>query len=180
MWRSCSSAILVCAVAACGANTPSQGERVSLEQRAIAALGDMRQRDPGLDQLLAASAGYAVFPEIGAGGAFVVGGAFGRGILFEHGRATGYVEVRQGSIGPQLGGQTYAELVVLRDPIDIRLIRGGTFRMGADASAVVLNAGAAAATQFASGVTVFVLPRGGLMAGVTLNGQQIVYRPLSG
>ncbi len=137
----------------------------------------MEARQPGLHELVASSAGYAVFPNIGAGGA-IVGGAFGKGILFEHGHPTGYVELKQGSVGAQIGGQTYSELLLVRDHYDIDRLKAGEFRMGADASAVVLNSGAAASDRFAEGSTVFVLPRGGLMAGVSIAGQQINYQPL--
>jgi lipid-binding SYLF domain-containing protein len=93
---------------------------------------------------------------------------------------TGYVELRQGSVGPQLGGQTYSELLVLRDPYDIDRLKAGAFDIGASATAVVLTTGAAANAALSTGATVFVLPRGGLMAGVSISGQQIAYRPLRG
>ena len=174
------SAVFVLAAAACATHTPAPQAQASLEDKASATLADMQARDPGLNGLLARSAGYAIFPDVGAAGALVAGGAFGRGFLYEHGVLTGYVELRQGSVGPQLGGQTYSELLVLRDPYDIDRLKAGAFDIGASATAVVLTTGAAANAALSTGATVFVLPRGGLMAGVSISGQQIAYRPLRG
>src|SRR5579883_1290806 len=180
MWKWCASLALTCLVAACATTRPSPQATFTLEQQTNTTLGEMQSRDPDLRGLLVSSAGYAVFPNIGAAGALVAGGAFGKGILYEHGVPTGYVEVRQGSIGPQLGGQTYAELLVLRDQTDIDRLKAGTFDLGANASAVLLKAGAAAEARFATGTTVFVEPRGGMMAAASISGQQIQFRPLSG
>src|SRR5262245_15986556 len=56
---------------------------------ANATLDNMIARDPGLRELLNMSAGYAVFPEVGKG-ALVVGGASGRGVLYQRGAPIGY------------------------------------------------------------------------------------------
>jgi lipid-binding SYLF domain-containing protein len=181
MWKLCASAILVCAVAACGGSKPPTGqELVTQEQKATMALNDMKARDPGLDALIRQSGGYIVFPSVGNAGALLVGGAYGKGILFENGQPTGFVEVKQGSVGPQLGGQTYAELIVIRDPYAVQKIKTGSFDLGAGATAVALKTGAAASAQFSNGVTVFVMPHGGLMAGVSIHGQSLSYKPLAG
>ncbi len=165
-------------IAACATKAPPVAAQMNLEQQAQATLTQMEARQPGLHQLIGDAAGYAVFPDVGAGGAVVAGGAFGRGILFERGQPTGYVELKQGSIGLELGGQTYAELLVLKDRFDIDRLKAGEFRFGADAAAVILKSGAAAQTAFASGASVFVMPRGGLMVGVSIAGQKIEYQPL--
>jgi lipid-binding SYLF domain-containing protein len=180
MSKWCVLTALACSFAACTIRAPTPEAQLTLEQQAAASLSQMEARDPGLTRLLASSAGYAVFPDIGAAGALFAGGAFGRGILYEHGVPSGYVEIRQGSVGPQLGGQTYAELLVLRGAYDIERLKTSPFDLGAHASAVVLTAGAAASARFESGVSVFVSPRGGLMAGVSITGQQVAYHPLAG
>src|SRR5262249_46090614 len=85
--------LLLClVVAACSHGTTATTstsspatEQASLDQRADTALADMRARDSGLDGLLQASAGYAVFPEVGQAGALIAGGAYGRGVLYDHG-----------------------------------------------------------------------------------------------
>ena len=56
----------------------------------------------------------------------------------------------------------------------------GNFDLGASADAVALTAGAATEAALRKGIAVFVMPRGGLMAGITVNGQSIGYHPLVG
>jgi lipid-binding SYLF domain-containing protein len=85
----------------------------------------------------------------------------------------GFVELNQGSIGAQLGGQTFAELIVLRDRFAAEQIRTGQFSVGANVSAVAVKTGAAASTQFKDGIAVFVNPHGGLMAELSVSGQQL-------
>jgi lipid-binding SYLF domain-containing protein len=163
-------------MSACATAPKTESERRSLEARADATLESMRARDPGLPTLLDASYGYAVFPDIGKGGA-VVGAAYGRGVLYEHGRISGYVDLSQGSIGAQLGAETFSELVVFHDPDPVQRLKGGTFEFGANASAVALTTGAAAAASFNNGVVVFTVPRGGLMAELAVSGQKLNYQP---
>src|SRR4051812_34835498 len=137
------SIIIMSAIAGCASGPKTHGEVQSLEARADAALSQMEARDPGLQSVLAQSDGYAVFPNIGKGG-FIVGAAYGQGILYEHGRPSGVVEMTQGSLGAQLGGQTLAELIVLRDSYDVARLKAGQFNLGGDVSATALTTGAAA------------------------------------
>jgi hypothetical protein len=50
--------------------------------------------------------------------------------------------------------------------------------MSAEVSAVAAADGAAANTRYKSGVTVFTLPRTGLMVQATIGGQKFKYKPL--
>jgi lipid-binding SYLF domain-containing protein len=178
MWIMRLSAIsaLMIGMGACATAPKTESDRRSLESRAEATIESMRTRDPGLPNLLASAEGYAVFPDVGKGGA-VVGAAYGRGVLFERGQMTGYVELNQGSIGAQLGGQTFSELVVFRDRDTVDRLKAGTFEFGANASAVALTTGAAAGASFNDGVAVFTVPQGGLMAELTVSGQKLNFQP---
>lgn len=169
-------AMLALSVAACGGAPKTASERVSLEDRARITLSEMQRRDPSLRSYLMDARAYVVFPSIGKGGA-IVGGAFGRGVLYERGQPTGYVELAQASIGAQLGGQTFSELIVIRDANTLRKIKMGKFDVGADASVVALTAGAAGSTSLDEDTTVFVLPRGGLMADISVSGQRLEFTP---
>jgi lipid-binding SYLF domain-containing protein len=171
------AALLLVAVVGCASSPKTVAETRSLEQRADATLNEMVARDPGLRDLIASSAGYAVFPDIAKGGA-IVGGAYGEGVLYEHGKPTGIVSLKQASIGAQLGGQTFAELLVLRDPLDVQRLKQGKYDVGANASAVALKAGAAAQATSKEGAVVFLMPRGGLMVDLSVSGQKIDYEPL--
>ena len=163
-------------LAGCATTPDTPAERQSLEARANATIQTMTARDPGLQSVLDQAYGYAVFPEIGKGGA-LVGGAHGIGVVYEQGRPVGYVELNQGSIGAQLGAQTFSELIVFRNQPALQRLKAGNFDLGAGASAVALTAGAAAATRFEGGVAVFVMPQGGLMVDVSVSGQQLNYEP---
>jgi lipid-binding SYLF domain-containing protein len=168
--------MLMIALAACATAPKTASGRSDLEASAETTLQTMRTKDPGLGALLQSAHGYAVFPEIGKGG-MIVGAAYGRGILYERGQKVGYVELNQGSIGAQLGGQTFSELIVFRSEFDVAKLKAGNFSLGANASAVALTAGASASAEFDEAIVVFTLPRGGLMAELTVSGQQLNYSP---
>jgi lipid-binding SYLF domain-containing protein len=176
MTKSSIVAMLALTVAACGGAPKTATGRINLEESARATLSEMEARDPSLREVLMDAHAYVVLPSVGKGG-MIVGGAFGRGILYEGGRPSGYVELAQASIGAQLGGQTFAELIVLRDPQDVREIKAGTFDVSADASVIALTAGAARSATLDKGTAVFVLPRGGLMVDISVSGQKLDYRP---
>ena len=58
--------------------------------------------------------GYAVFPTI-VKGAFVVGGAHGEGRVYAKGKHVGNSAMTQGSVGLQIGGEGYSEIVFFQD-----------------------------------------------------------------
>jgi lipid-binding SYLF domain-containing protein len=168
------SALLVGTAAACGSTPDTPQEAANANQQANTALQMMINKDPSLPGLLESSAGYAVFPDIGKGG-FIAGAAHGRGVLYEGGRPTGYVKLSQASLGAQIGAQTFTELIVFRSSYDVAKVKGNDYSLGGNVSAVVLTSGGAASTEFNNGVAVFVVPRGGAMAEVSLSGQKISF-----
>jgi lipid-binding SYLF domain-containing protein len=139
--------------------------------------------------------GYAVFPTIGKGG-IGVGGAYGKGRVYQQGRVIGETSMTQLSIGFQLGGQGYAQIIFFENPAALKKFTEGEFEFGAEASAVVITlaagakAGTAGATAGASveqgkarmvgvynnGMAVFTIPKGGLMYEATLAGQKFKFR----
>jgi lipid-binding SYLF domain-containing protein len=160
-------------LAGCASAPKTHAKRIQLERDAGAALQAMLQKDPGLQQLLDQSAGYIVFPEVKEGG-FIVGGAGASGVIYENGRPTGYAELTRASFGAQVGGQKYAELVVVRDRFAFDKMKAGNFDMGAQASAVIVRAGAATSTSFGErGVAVVINPIGGAMVNASVSGQRI-------
>ena len=85
-----------------GPKTPEQ--RQSLVSEADAAVQSMIAKDSSLRDFIAGAHGYAVFPNIGKAGVGV-GGATGRGVVYEEGRPVGYAQINQGSLGLQLGAR---------------------------------------------------------------------------
>lgn len=168
-----------CAVFAGCATAPStRAERQSLRHEADTTLGEMVARNPALRDVTRGAVAYAVFPSVGKGGA-LVGGAYGRGILYEAGEPTGYVSLEQASLGAQLGGQSFSELLVLRNAADVEALKAGRFTAGADLGVVVLATGAAQHETFNPNAGVFVMPRGGLMVDISINGQRMKYQSFS-
>jgi lipid-binding SYLF domain-containing protein len=163
----------VAIVAGCASAPRTQAKRTQLENDAAEAKQAMLSKNPQLAPLLDQSAGYIVFPDVKEGG-FVVGGAGAQGVVYEHGRPTGYASLSRASVGAQVGGQTYAELVAVRDKFTLDKMKSGDMDFGGKASAVILKAGAAAATDFGeNGVAVVIDPIGGAMVNVSVSGQRI-------
>lgn len=177
--KNLSMTAVLLALGACATAPKSTASKASLEDSSMTTLSAMIRKDPGLDNRLRNSAGYAVFPSIGKGG-FIAGAAYGRGILYQNGRPVGFVELNQGSLGAQIGAQTFSELIVFLDQSRVEELKGGKFTVGANASAVVLTTGAAASAPFQNGVGIFVMPKGGAMAELSVSGQQINFQPKQG
>ena len=90
--------------------------------------------------MLAQSYGYAVLPTIGKGG-MGVGGAGGSGCVFAGGNHTGNVSMGQVTIGWQLGGQTYSELILFKNADTYKEFTQGNFEFGAAAGEVAAAEG---------------------------------------
>lgn len=162
----------------CSTAPKTQAEKRSLVAEADATLSTMVAKDPSLRDFVDNSHGYAVFPDVGKAG-LIAGGAYGRGVVFdENARPVGFAELNQGSVGAQIGGQSYSELVVFENEAAMNRLKAGNFDIGAEMSAVALKAGAAGAARFEGGVAVFQLPKGGLMAAAAINGQKINFEPM--
>jgi lipid-binding SYLF domain-containing protein len=173
--------MMVGALVALGAvgcsTTPPSGDQQQLMSDSATTYGAFGKDDPTLDQFVHGAYGYAVFPSIGKGAAGI-GGAYGRGVVYEQGSAEGWTDVTQGSLGFQLGGQTYSELIVFKDKEAMDNFKSGNFSLSATASAVASASGAAATTKFDKGVAVFVRGANGLMFEASVGGQSFGYRPL--
>lgn len=141
---------------------------------------------------------YAVFPSVGSG-ALIVGGGFGKGRVYVHGKHVGDAKLTQLSVGFQAGGKAYSEIIFFEDKRALDEFESGNFEFGADASVVAITAGAnaSAATNGASagasanssdattraggfykGMAVFTLAKGGLMYSAAISGQKFSYDPL--
>ena len=141
--------------------------------------------------------GYAVFPTIGKGGVGI-GGAYGKGCVYAKGKYVGDTSMTQLSIGFQLGGQGYSEIIFFQDERSYKEFTSGNFEFGAQATAVAITAGASAQASTAGGVgtsastndehakntggyqkgmAVFTVAKGGLMYEATIGGQKFGYKP---
>ena len=142
------------------------------------ALADFTKADPGLQKFFDDSAGYAVFPNVGKGG-LIVGGAHGKGLVYEKTNVIGQATMTQASIGAQVGGQTFAQIIFFETPAALNDFKSGKFELSAEASAVAIKEGASAAAKYKEGVAVFTLPKKGLMAQASVGGQKFKFEPIA-
>jgi len=89
------------------------------------------------------SFGYAVFPTIGKGG-IGIGGAYGKGNVYERGKHIGTVSMSQLSVGFQLGGQAYSQVIFFEDRRALDEFTDGNFEFGAGVGAIAITAAASA------------------------------------
>lgn len=140
--------------------------------------------------------GYAVFPTIGKAGVGI-GGAHGTGRVFVKGAYVGDTTMNQLSVGAQLGGEAYSQMIFFEDERAFKEFSGGNFEFGAQAQAVVITAGAGAQAttggtgagknvggdkadvkgEYQKGMAVFTLAKGGLMYEASIGGQKFKYKP---
>jgi lipid-binding SYLF domain-containing protein len=142
------------------------------------AIQAFEKADPGISKFFHGSAGYVVFPTVGKG-AIGVGGAHGSGILFEQGQPVGKATLTQVTIGLQLGGESYSEVVFLETAATVKDFKKGNFELAAQASAMAAAAGASANAKYKQGVAVFTVAKGGLMYEASVGGQKFGYEPLA-
>jgi lipid-binding SYLF domain-containing protein len=160
----------------CATAPKTEAKRDELKTNANDALAEMRSGDASLHGFLGKSHAYAVFPHVGKGGA-IVGGSYGRGIVYEKGMPIGYADISQATVGLQLGGQTFMELLAFESAKDLHRFTSGKLAFSANLSAVVLKTGAAESARYTDGVAVFVKPIGGAMVEASIGGQQFTFEP---
>jgi len=151
-------------------------EDASGVKEAREARGQLEKADTGLIHLFESAPGYAVFATVGKGAAGI-GGAHGTGVLFEGGKATGKVTLTQVTVGLQLGGQAYSEVIFFETDKSLASFKKGGYSMAAQASAVAVKAGASASATYVNGVSVFTHVKGGAMAEASVGGQKLDFMP---
>ena len=159
------------ALASCQTVPTSDAERSALQVNAAATLAVFVDKDPTLNDLIAECAGYAVFPSVGKGAA-TLGGAYGRGVVFEDGNPTGWCEISQITIGFQAGGQIFKELIVFETAQALQAFKGNQLVFAADATIVAAEAGAGVGANFKNDTAIFYIKRAGLMYEASIGGRK--------
>lgn len=163
-------------LAACATAPRTVDDKNELVRDADSALTLARTDNSSFDSIIRNAPGFAVFPTVGKGG-MGIGGAYGRGIVYKNGAAIGYTDVSQGTVGAQLGGQTYTQILVFEDAHSLNRFQKGNYEFSAQATAVALQSGEGANAQFRDGVAVFTMAERGLMAEAVVGGQKFSYSP---
>ena len=151
-------------------------EAAEFEAKSQEAIAVFLEKDPSIERFFKEASGYVVIPTVGKAG-FGIGGARGKGILYENDVATGVVTLTQLSIGFQAGGQAYSEFIFFEDDVALADFKRGNYELGAQASAVAITAGASADAKFNSGVAIFTQAKGGLMYEASVGGQKFKVDP---
>jgi lipid-binding SYLF domain-containing protein len=154
--------------------------------------------DAGLSDMFSSAYGYALFPTIGKAG-FIVGGAYGKGRVYEQGAHIGNTAMTQATLGFQLGGTGFSQVVFFQDKRALNEFTNGNFEFGAEAQATVITASAGASANTAGssatasggknnattvggsyhkGMATFTITKGGLMYEVTIGGQKFSFTSL--
>lgn len=138
--------------------------------------------------------GYAVFPKVGKAGAGI-GGAYGKGRVYEQGKVIGVTSMTQLSVGFQLGAQGFSQIIFFENAAALKQFTQGEFEFGAEASAVAVtlaadakvgSTGAAAGASvdknkarvvgvYQNGMAIFTVVKGGLMYEAAIAGQKFKF-----
>jgi lipid-binding SYLF domain-containing protein len=137
-------------------------------QEAIAAF---LEKDPSVQKFFDTAVGYVVIPSVGKAG-FGIGGARGKGVLYENGAVTAVITMTQLSFGFQWGGQAYSQFIFFEDDATLTNFKRGNYELGAQASAVAVTAGVSADAEFNGGMAIFTQAKGGLMYEASVGGQK--------
>ena len=146
------------------------------EQDVKTALAEFERTNPKVKPFLESAYGYAVFPSVGKG-AIGIGGAYGDGLVYEKGKLIGSTSLSQVTIGFQLGGQAYRELIVFQNKQALDRFKGGNYEFDAQASGVAVTAGISFDAAYEHGVAVFTMAKGGLMYEASIGGQKFSFEP---
>lgn len=167
--------LMLTALYACAGWNPD--EVSNAEKEANEAVAEFKKHDPSMKTFFEKAYAYAVYPTVGKG-AMGVGGAYGSGSVYEHGKLIGFTKMTQLTIGWQLGGQAYREIIFFENAKALDTFKKDSLEFSAQASAVAATAGAAANTNFQNNVAVFTIIKGGLMYEASIGGQSFTFEPL--
>ncbi len=140
------------------------------EAAAQETIARFKKADSAMQAFFDHAYGYAVFPSIGKGG-LIVGGGSGRARVYEKGKLIGYARMTQVTVGAQVGGQSYSEIIFFKDKAALENFKAGNLKFAAQASAVIVTEGVSKDRAYNKGVAVFTLPKAGAMAEASIGGQ---------
>ncbi len=139
-------------------------------------IAKFKEKDPRVAKAFTEAYGYVVFPTVGKG-AIGIGGARGKGWVYERGRRIGKATLTQVTIGLQLGGQAYSEVIFFKDKAALDDFTRGNFEFDAQVSAIAVTARAAGDLPYRKGIAVVTMGKGGLMYEASVGGQKFAFKP---
>ncbi len=148
------------------------------EKDVAEAIQQFKNTDSGMAKFFKESAGYVVFPTVGKGG-IGIGGAYGTGLVYQKGQCIGDAKLTQVTLGFQLGGQSYSEVIFFETESALEEFKKSKFALSAQVSAVAAASGASANAKYQLGVAVFTLAKNGLMYEASVGGQKFKFKAKS-
>ena len=166
---------LLITLPSCNTTPQTANEKRALELEANDGIADFR-RVRGLSEFFDGCVAYAILPAIGKG-AVGIGAAHGNGVVYQKGSIVGFCTMTQTTIGLQLGGQKYRELIFFQTEKAFGDFKRGEIEFSANASAVAVEAGKSTVADYENGVAVFSMAVSGLMFEASIGGQDFEYSP---
>jgi lipid-binding SYLF domain-containing protein len=161
-------------VAGCTTAPESREGQAVLGAQVTEAVAIFKEKDPSIDKFFKQSYGYAVLPKVFKG-AIWLGGAYGKGEVYEKGQMVGYCDMKQATLGFSFGGEYFREIVFFRDKTDFDRFKADEYTFSAQVTGVAATTGAASKADYKSGMAVFIATDKGLMIDVSLGGQKFNY-----
>jgi len=110
--------IILSLIAGCSTVPKTAESRAVQSAQVREAISIFKTKDPSIERFFERSYGYAVLPKIFKGG-FWIGGAHGKGEVFERNRMVGYCNMSQATLGFTFGGEYFREIIFFRDKEDL-------------------------------------------------------------
>ena len=153
------------------------GWNPELQEDAKEAMDKMLKEKSKLQSFYDEAYGYAIYPKVTKAG-LGIGGAGGKGIVYQNHSPIGSSKLKQGSIGFQAGAQQFSEIIFFKDKEAFERFTNGKLKFDAQASAVALSEGASIDAAYSDGVAVFTQAIGGLMYEASIGGQHFTFKPI--
>ena len=172
------SAVGIVMLAGCNNVPRTYEEKAVLSAQVTEAIAAFKAKDPQIQRFFDSSYGYAVLPKVFKGAVWL-GGAYGKGQVFEKGKIVGFCDMKQASLGFSFGGEYFCEIIFFRDEVDLNRFMAEEYTFSAQVTGLAATAGAAAKADYKAGMAVFIATDKGLMVDASLGGQKFRFVPLS-
>lgn len=140
----------------------------------MGALKRIEAKNKGLPAELEKAAGYAVFPSVGRAGV-LLGGGYGHGLVFVRGDPIGEATISQVTLGVQVGGQTFSEIVIFHSEEALERFKRGRVAVTANASADIVKAAATGTADYEKDATARAYSQGGTLLELSLGVQRFSF-----
>jgi lipid-binding SYLF domain-containing protein len=168
------STILAVLLAYFATPAPTAQAADNIAAQSSRAVRSFKRTDPGMRKFFSSCVGYAILPSVVTGG-LGIGAQRGDGLVYAGGKLIGKTTLTQVSIGAQVGGEEFSEIVFFQTRKALNDFKTGQFSMSAQAKAVAAASGASANADYEHGVAVFTQTKGGLMVAAAIGGQRFSY-----